>query len=83
MPNKNDDNFLFFILGSIIGLIVGIMYAPERGYRTRRKVKNFIDDIRNCSTEKLEKVKIKFNDLCDDGKEIFLKDEDNNPERID
>ncbi len=77
MSNRDNDNFLFFVLGGLIGGIIALLYAPERGCRTRRKVKNFLNDFKDCSAERMGKFRSRINDLCENGRDMVLEDEEN------
>ena len=57
----NQNNFLFFLGGVIIGSTLGILYAPETGKNTRAKLKYQLDRCRN----ELEKL---INDLLEKDK---------------
>jgi len=46
------------IIGSLIGAVVGILYAPKRGNETR-------EDIRNTAEELLEKAKKQYEEACE------------------
>jgi gas vesicle protein len=54
---------LAFLAGCVIGGTVALLYAPQSGIRTRRRIADFTEDIRDRAgdvkeqaTEKLHKV---------------------------
>ena len=44
MANSNGNNALALLLGAAIGVGVGILFAPDKGSKTRAKIKNNFDD---------------------------------------
>lgn len=52
--------------GIVVGTIVGVLFAPEKGSETRKKIsgqgKKIVDDVQN----KFRSGRNKFNDLADD-----------------
>ena len=52
--------------GIVVGTIVGVLFAPEKGSETRKKisgqVKKIVEDVQN----KFRRGRNKFNDLTDD-----------------
>ena len=55
MAKSGGNSFLAFIAGAIVGGIVGILYAPDKGSNTRDKL-----------TFQLDKYKIKFEEILND-----------------
>jgi gas vesicle protein len=45
---------LSFLTGCFIGGIAGVLYAPQSGARTRRKLANFADDVQERAGEMTE-----------------------------
>lgn len=43
-----------FLLGVVIGALVGVMYAPARGDVTRRRIGRRVGDLKDLAEEKLE-----------------------------
>ena len=52
--------------GIVVGTIVGVLFAPEKGSETRKKIsgqgKKIVEDVQN----KFRRGSNKFNDLADD-----------------
>lgn len=62
MAKSGGNSFLAFIAGAIVGGVVGILYAPDKGSNTRDKL-----------SYQLDKYKIKFEEILNDllkGKEL-------------
>jgi gas vesicle protein len=43
--SDNRDTFLAFVLGSLIGAALGVLYAPKSGRETRSNIKKFGEEI--------------------------------------
>lgn len=56
MSNRTGDTFLALLIGTAIGVGIGILFAPDKGTTTRRKIKDTFD-------ESGEDVLKKFNDV--------------------
>lgn len=44
MANNNGNNAIALLLGAAIGVGIGILFAPDKGSRTREKIKGNLDD---------------------------------------
>ena len=40
MANNNDNGFLALLVGATIGVSLGILFAPDKGSKTREKIKD-------------------------------------------
>ena len=40
-----------FILGVVVGTVIGILYAPKKGYKTRKLLAKSANGIRNTATK--------------------------------
>lgn len=66
MSNNAGGSVLALLLGAAIGAGVGILFAPDKGSKTREKIKDGFDDAKEDLKNKLEKA-------TDELKEKFLK----------
>jgi gas vesicle protein len=74
MSNNTGNTILAILTGAAIGAGIGILFAPDKGSRTREKIKDGYDDTINdlkCKLDKAtEELKSKFakskNDLEED-----------------
>jgi gas vesicle protein len=64
MSTKNGNGILALLAGAAIGAAIGILFAPDKGSKTREKIKDGFDDLK-------EEVKSKLNTLEDETKEKF------------
>ncbi|HEY6979286.1 MAG TPA: YtxH domain-containing protein [Chitinophagaceae bacterium] len=65
-----------FIRGIAVGFILGVLYAPNRGEETRRKIsekassiKDTVKDTYNAVSNTVSKVKSKANEILNKGQE--------------
>jgi len=47
--------FLGFLIGAFLGALLGIFYAPHSGEITRRKIKRAVGDVKDQTSEIIEK----------------------------
>ncbi|MDI9256085.1 MULTISPECIES: YtxH domain-containing protein [Flavobacterium] len=64
MSGRSSDSILALLAGAAIGVGIGILFAPDKGSKTREKIKNSLDDLK-------EEVKSKFNAAEEEAKEKF------------
>jgi len=58
MANKDLSNGLIAVLAGVgIGAVVGILFAPEKGSVTRRKIKDEVSSEANCIKKKFKHLK--------------------------
>ncbi|WP_395066108.1 YtxH domain-containing protein [Flavobacterium sp.] len=75
MSSKNVNGALALLVGAAIGVGVGILFAPDKGEKTREKMKDGFDDLK-------DQAKSKYNSLEDETKERFSTAKDNFKETV-
>ncbi|WP_264520014.1 YtxH domain-containing protein [Flavobacterium sp. N1994] len=68
MSTRNN-GLIALLAGAAVGLGLGILFAPDKGSKTREKIKDGLDDLK-------DEVKTKFNSLEGEAKEKFSKSKD-------
>ena len=59
--SKNSGNTMIAVLaGVLVGAGIGILYAPDKGSKTRKKVKDGYDDAKSDVTGKFDSVSTKL-----------------------
>jgi gas vesicle protein len=76
----NSSKVLLGVLGGMAaGALVGILFAPEKGSKTRKKIvykgKGFADDLKEKFEDLYEDVTNKYENLLHDAKELVTKNE--------
>ena len=60
MSNKTENTLLAILTGVAIGAAIGILFAPDKGSKTREKLKDGFDDVKNDLGKFTETIKSKF-----------------------
>ena len=60
MSNSTGNTIVAILVGATIGAGLGILFAPEKGSKTREKIKDGFDDVKHNLTDKLNEVTEKF-----------------------
>ncbi len=64
MSSSNNNSILALLAGTAIGLGLGILFAPDKGTKTREKIKDGLDDLKDSA-------KSKWNSLESESKDKF------------
>ena len=75
MANQNGNSIIAVLAGAAIGVGLGILFAPEKGSKTREKIKDGFDDLK-------DQAKSKMDFLDDETKEKFLNAKDDLKNRV-
>ena len=75
MSTRNN-GLIALLAGAAVGLGLGILFAPDKGSKTREKIKDGLDDLK-------DEVKTKFNSLEGEAKEKFAKSKDELKDTVD
>lgn len=78
MATKNN-NLIALLAGAAIGLGLGILFAPDKGSKTREKLKENLDDLKEGAKEKFAKTN---DDLMESVEELLSKSSDKTEEAI-
>lgn len=75
MSTKNGNGILALLAGAAIGVGLGILFAPDKGSKTREKIKDSLDDLKDGALSK-------WNTLEDETKKKFSKTKDELKETV-
>lgn len=56
MSNSTGNTLLALLTGAAIGAAIGILYAPDEGAKTRKKIRNGFDDAKNNLKDKFGEI---------------------------
>lgn len=71
MANDKTSTFLAFALGGIIGAGIALLYAPDTGHETRKKLRDGMDDAEDWARDKIQDAKSRFSNSSDTMKDIL------------
>jgi gas vesicle protein len=60
-----------FVSGGIVGAGLALLFAPQSGDETRKKISVFADDLKDRTTDYVEKTKEKITSYVDEGKGLY------------
>lgn len=60
-----------FLLGGIVGAGLALLLAPQSGEETRRKIREFTDDVKDKTTGLVDQATCKVNEFVDEGKGLY------------
>ena len=74
---KSSNVLLGVIAGAAAGALLGILFAPEKGSKTRRRIldksKDYADELKEKFDDLLDNVSTKYENIMDDAKELVAK----------
>lgn len=62
---------LSFLLGTMVGAGLALLVTPQTGSETRRRIKDFADDITDKASNYIEQAKVKASSSIEKGKDIL------------
>lgn len=75
MSSQSENSLLALLAGAAIGVGLGILFAPDKGSKTREKLKEGFGDFK-------DEAKLKWNTLEEETKENFSKTKDDLKETL-
>ncbi len=75
MSSKTSSSVVALLAGAAIGAGLGILFAPDKGSKTREKIKDGLDDFKNQARNKWETLE-------EDTKENFSRTKDDLKETV-
>lgn len=63
--------FLSFLLGGIVGAGLAMLLAPQSGSETRKRIKEFADDMREKAEDYVEDIKKSVTSTVEEGKDFY------------
>ncbi len=71
MSNERGSTLVALLLGGIIGAGLALLYAPDSGYETRRRLREGYDDAEDWAKDKLGDAKERIEDGTDKVKDLL------------
>ncbi len=71
MSNDRSSTLIVFLLGGIIGAGLALLYAPDSGYETRRRLREGYDDAEDWAKDKFGDAKERIEDGTDKVKDLL------------
>lgn len=65
MSVRNSESILALLAGAAIGVGLGILFAPDKGSKTREKIKTGFDDLKDEAKEKFSGSKEELKEAVD------------------
>jgi len=63
--------FLSFLLGGIVGAGLAMLLAPQSGSETRKRIREFADDIKEKAEDYVEHIKKGITSTVEEGKDFY------------
>jgi gas vesicle protein len=67
-----DDCVKGFIIGGLIGAVLGILYAPKSGKETREEIRHSAEDLLEKAKEQYEEASRKIEQLAGREKDLYV-----------
>ena len=67
MSDNNNNSFITFALGALVGAAIAILYAPQAGKDTRRHLKRLSEDFADTAEELSSELRSTGRRLYEDG----------------
>ncbi len=71
MTNDNGNVLLALLTGAAIGAGIGILYAPDKGSKTRDKIKHKVQDTGNDIADRISHAKEELTKTANEKKDSF------------
>lgn len=71
MTSNNGNTLLALLTGAAIGVGIGILYAPDKGTETRKKIKQKAEGIEHDISERVSHAKAELTKTVNDKKQEF------------
>jgi len=65
MSTRNN-SLIALLAGAAVGVGLGILFAPDKGSKTREKIKDGLDDLKDSTKEKFANSKDELKDTVDE-----------------
>ena len=65
MSGRNSESIFALLAGAAIGVGLGILFAPDKGSKTREKIKTGFDDLKDEAKEKFSGSKEELKEAVD------------------
>lgn len=66
MANNAGNTLIALVSGVAVGAALGILFAPDKGDKTRKKIKDGYNDLQKDVKSKLANAKVDFEDSYED-----------------
>jgi gas vesicle protein len=71
--------FRGFFWGLVVGAVIGLLYAPQRGEETRAQLQTRFNEFQNTAQDRVSDLRAKSNDLIEQGRQTLNKAQNATP----